>query len=57
MRHNSHTEENAIQTKFMNIYISIYIETEREREKNVMSTTFSQQILSGWLVVIVRVKM
>ena len=33
MRHNSHTEENAIQTKFMNIYIYIYIETERERER------------------------
>ena len=38
------------------IYIYIYIYRERERERNVMSTTFLQQILSGWLVVIVRVK-
>ena len=37
MRHNSHTEENAVQTKLMNIY----------RERNDMSTTFSQQIIGG----------
>ena len=54
MRHNSHTKENAVQTKLMNIYIYIY--RERERERDVMSTTFSQQILSGRLVVIVRTK-
>ena len=46
MRHNSHTKENAVQTKLMNIYI----------ERNNMSTTFLQQILSGKLLLVVIVE-